>query len=246
MHLVPARVESLFTCLSAIHEIFDAFLSMDVATISTLPNLFIVRTGYAARALRKLLHLCESHAEMEGKLYIEIRDLKFEEYMNSIIDLLTKVHDETNSTISIGFCMVLKQLRAQGLKSSKFYSAAKHAGSATQQNKQTTQTLFNETVVAEKSTFPGTGQIPAPVQEPYQIGNTNLNSICLPDTFANQQQGLATNIDNSQLTWGQDDLNNSWANMEILHMVQQDLMYDEFGMYGDDGMNIQTGNASWQ
>ncbi|EXJ62053.1 hypothetical protein A1O7_02486 [Cladophialophora yegresii CBS 114405] len=128
LHFIPAREEALFACLAAIHECFDALLSTDIATASTLPNLFFVRTGYAARALRKLLNICDSQAEYEGRSHIDVRDLKFEEYLNSIIALLAKVHSENNSTVARAFGLVLAQIKAQALESSKLLSAVRLPG----------------------------------------------------------------------------------------------------------------------
>lgn len=119
LHFVPARIESLFACLTAIHASFDAILSMSLPTLCILPNLFYVRTGYAARTLRKLLNICESQAEVAGQSNISIADLRFEEYMDLLIHLFAKVHAENSSHIVRAFCMVLTQIKAQGLKLSK-------------------------------------------------------------------------------------------------------------------------------
>ncbi|KAK6386776.1 hypothetical protein LTS17_000038 [Exophiala oligosperma] len=115
----PARIECLFTCLSAIHNCFDALLSMDISTLATLPNFFLVRTGYAARALRKLLSICENQAALTGQFQINVKDLKFEEYMTSLIHLLARIHEETNAHVARAFCLVITQIKQHGLKSLK-------------------------------------------------------------------------------------------------------------------------------
>lgn len=99
-------------------------LSIELPVACYLPNLFFVRTGYAARGLRKLLNICDSQAEFEGKPHINVQDLKFEEYLTSIIDLFAKVHAENGSTVAGAFALVLKQIKTQGLESSKLLSSA--------------------------------------------------------------------------------------------------------------------------
>jgi hypothetical protein len=122
LHFVPAREEALYACLAAIHDCFDALLSIDIAEACTLPNLFFVRTGYAARALRKLLNICDSQAEFEGRSHIDIKDLKFEYYLDLIIALLGRVHSTSGSTTARAFGLVLLQIRTQARESSKLLS----------------------------------------------------------------------------------------------------------------------------
>lgn len=119
LEFLPARIESLFTCLEAIHACFDAMLSMDLKTLCALPNMFFVRTGYAAWALRKLLRICRCQTHAKGQFSIGIEDLKFEQYLTPLIELLARVHAQNNSHVVRAFYIVMTQIKAQELKSSK-------------------------------------------------------------------------------------------------------------------------------
>ncbi|KAJ4536258.1 hypothetical protein HRR78_008512 [Exophiala dermatitidis] len=118
LQVLPARIESLFACLSAIHGCFDALLSMNLTTLCALPNMFFVRTGYAAWALRKLLNVCESQPFAEGQFTINTEDLKFEEYLSALIETLARVCEQNNSHVVRAFYVVMTQIKAQASKSS--------------------------------------------------------------------------------------------------------------------------------
>ncbi|KAL2428719.1 hypothetical protein ABEF95_005350 [Exophiala dermatitidis] len=118
LQVLPARIESLFACLTAIHGCFDALLSMDLTTLCVLPNMFFVRTGYAAWALRKLLNVCESQPLAEGQFTISTEDLKFEEYLSALIETLARVSEQNNSHVVRAFYVVMTQIKAQASKTS--------------------------------------------------------------------------------------------------------------------------------
>lgn len=221
---------------------------MDVATACTLPNLFFVRTGYAARALRKLLNICDSQAEFEGRSHINVEDLKFEEYLEAIIALLGKVHAENSSTVARAFGLVLTQIKTQALTSSKLLSMTKRA---------------NGTEKVDPK-FDPNSDFSIGVKEPYdhpclQLGKISEPSMVdMPDTTSYGPPGSLpdqpASFDGSLLQQPQSDLN-QWqqidandafmSGIDVLQWFEQDfaLNADNFEY---DGMSLQPAPTQWQ
>lgn len=109
MSMGPARVDSLMTCLESAHAAFDSLLSMDIASLQALPNLFFVRAGYCAIAFHKVAFIFQSQPRSPGrKLAI---DIKFDYYMDAMIDLLTQVGQGGMCAIALGFGFVLRKIK---------------------------------------------------------------------------------------------------------------------------------------
>ena len=54
MDIGPARIDALCTCLSAARSYLDTMLSLEIDTLRCLPNMYFVRSGYAAMTLKWL------------------------------------------------------------------------------------------------------------------------------------------------------------------------------------------------
>jgi hypothetical protein len=248
LHFIPAREEALFACLAAIHECFDALLSMDLAMACALPNLFFVRTGYAARALRKLLNICDSQAEYEGRSHMDVRDLKFEEYLNSIITLLGRVHSENNSTVARAFGLVLAQIKAQALESSKLLSTIKLPDDGSSINpKFDPNSNFS---IGSRGPYDHPclqlGKIEAVSQPDYQSGAPFVAPLTVPGQAPPVIGPLhpQAQIDMSQ--WPQNDASDAFmTGIDVLQWFEQDIALSS-GIFDYDGMGLQPSDGHWQ
>jgi hypothetical protein len=88
--LTSAHIAALSTCLTSIDGVFEAFLSLDIDTIRTLPILYFVRIAYAVVVLIKMFFAAakpnselgkvinkgtlQSLAQRNGFHYVEIYD----------------------------------------------------------------------------------------------------------------------------------------------------------------------------
>jgi hypothetical protein len=54
MPLTPAHISALSTCLTSIDGVFEAFFSIEIEVVRTLPILFFVRIAYAVVVLIKM------------------------------------------------------------------------------------------------------------------------------------------------------------------------------------------------
>ena len=248
LHFIPAREEALFACLAAIHECFDALLSMDVATACQLPNLFFVRTGYAARALRKLLNICDSQAEYEGHPHINVEDLKFEEYLDAIIALLGKVHTENNSTIARAFGLVLTQIKTQASTSSKLLSLTKRANES-----QSVDPKFDPTSdfsIGSKESYEHPCLQLGKVSEPSLLGIPDTASYGSPGVLPEQPvsfSGPLLQQPHSDLNqWQQNAADDTFmSGIDVLQWFEQDFALNA-GTFDYDGMSLQPAPAHWQ
>ncbi|OAG36470.1 hypothetical protein AYO21_09363 [Fonsecaea monophora] len=246
LHFIPARVEALFACLAAIHECFDAFHSMDLAILCSLPNVFFVRTGYAARALRKLLSICDSQAEFEGRSHIDVRDLKFEEYLTAIVDVLRRVYAQNNSVVARAFCLVLSQIQTQGLNSSRLLAAMAQADPAASNKARAALTPASSMPPDERVGLPcirahesqqshGTDSL--------VYDSSNLNSV--PPAPLHHQQtplGAQTQSQNTQML--ENDMDDAFmGGIDVLQWFGQDLAFDDTAGYDYDN---QLTSLYWQ
>jgi hypothetical protein len=246
-HFVPARVEALFACLAGIHAVFDAMLSMDVATVCTLPNFFFVRTGYAARALRKLLSICESQVAATGQPHIDMNDLKFDEYMNSLIELFAKVYAQNNSHVVRAFCCVLTQIKTQGLKSLRGYCFRDglHGGPDSLEPDNDppsapgllTARLSGSTEYLSRTR----AQLGLPDSHALDESASGLPAslpVVQPSSFDAQTNDPAIQSDLS--LWLQVDSSESaMSGTDMLQWFEQDFAFDDLDMLGLDGINTQ-------
>ena len=66
--LTPAHIAALSTCLTSIDGVFEAFLSLDIETIRTLPILYFVRIAYAVVVLIKMFFAAAKPNSELGKV----------------------------------------------------------------------------------------------------------------------------------------------------------------------------------
>jgi hypothetical protein len=66
--LTSAHIAALSTCLTSIDGIFEAFLSLDIDTIRTLPILYFVRIAYAVVVLIKMFFAAAKTNSELGKV----------------------------------------------------------------------------------------------------------------------------------------------------------------------------------
>ncbi|KIY02312.1 uncharacterized protein Z520_02450 [Fonsecaea multimorphosa CBS 102226] len=237
LHFIPARVEALANCLAAIHECFDGFLSTDLASICTLPNIFFVRTGYAARALRKLLNICDSQAEFEGRSHIDVQDLKFEEYLTAIIDVLRRVHAQTNSIVARAFCLVLSQIKTQGLNSSRLLSVLKQADNAAAIRSAVGPTPVPSMPSIERFDCLHSDESQQSHEtEPLAYGFGGLTSV--PPTRAQlpqEQTLLDAQTQAKSAQWLENDTDDAFmSGIDVLQWFEQDLAFDDPAAYDYD------------
>ncbi|KIW19322.1 hypothetical protein PV08_03616 [Exophiala spinifera] len=238
----PARIECLFTCLSAIHHCFDALLSMDISTLVTLPNFFLVRTGYAARALRKLLNICEHQGAVTGQFPINSKDLKFEEYMTSIIRLLARIHEETNSQVARAFYLVITQIKQHGIKSHHFSLFANCPAMLPRIDTELDKEGFRDSGIALNSTGRLGVATTVGAASGEQLHSVSQASYAIPDAPAQiplEQQNPSW-FDSSAAAGSLP----SWqeagtfdAGMSYLQWFEQDFPFDDLEMYGMEDMS---------
>ncbi len=92
--LTQNQMAALEACLKAAHGILDTILSMDVATIKTLPMLiYFVRCTYAIVILIKMhVAVCTPNSEL-GKM-MKPEDLKVDYYVDNLIGMFSYVAKE--------------------------------------------------------------------------------------------------------------------------------------------------------
>ncbi|KAK5301830.1 hypothetical protein LTR14_000075 [Exophiala xenobiotica] len=255
LQFVPARIESLFTCVTAIHECFDALLSMDLTALCTLPNFFLVRTGYAARALRKLLSICENQAALTGQFQINVQDLKFDEYMTSLIHLFARIHEENSQHVARAFCLVISQIKAHGLRSLK---APDFTNACMDDIRESNEKFDKDSAALRGFATTSVGQ------PTLSIGNTARTDASMPPapTFS---AGLTTEPWQMALgqpsfgafdsaaplpdlpLWLQVAANDSTMSGEdVLQWFEHDFAFDDLEMYGIGNMNYSAGTTDFQ
>lgn len=250
LHFAPARIESLFNCLGAIHAIFDAILSMDLGTLCVVPNLYFVRTGYAARALRKLLTICETQARAGAQFRIDAKDLKFVEYMTSLVDTFKKVHAANNSQVARAFSGVLSQMRAQAMKEPSIPTGVGVSEDPVndniqrtrrpRMNSQPTSQPLSSNILTRDPSLPIYPANPIPF---YASGN--------PPNIQTQLQGFdnPNNFDSPSNVpiWYQSETNDSYmTGIDVSQWFGQDFMFDGVSTFGYEDANYPPGTGGWQ
>ena len=230
---------------------------MDLGTLCTLPNLFFVRTGYAARSLRKLLTICESQARAGGQFRIDTKDLKFVEYMTSLADVFSKVHAANNSQVARAFSMVLSQMRAQALKPSGMPPGVgiselgisddpPSARSQTNTKTRTRQLSMPQVLPSQLRTGEG-GSGPV-----YLTNDLPYYATSQPQNMPLPQQDFDPSINfGSQpqtASWFQGEVGDSYmTGLDVLQWFGQDFMFDGVSTFGYDDTTYPAGNTQgWQ
>jgi hypothetical protein len=108
--VTPAHIESLTTCMKSVHEVFEAFLSMDVQQLRSLPTLFFVRNSYCAVALIKMYTAVSAKGSKFGTI-ISTDDLKVDYYLDRLIDRLARTADGGMCKVAQKFSMIFNMLK---------------------------------------------------------------------------------------------------------------------------------------
>ncbi|KAK5069451.1 hypothetical protein LTR64_008132 [Lithohypha guttulata] len=113
--VTPIHIDSLTKCLHSAHEAFDAFLSMDIDFLRSLPTHFFVRNSYAAVALIKLYTACAAKESKMGAIF-QPAELKVDYYLDGLISTLMKVAEGGMSRVAYKFSIIFQMLRNWHLK----------------------------------------------------------------------------------------------------------------------------------
>ncbi|OQV00916.1 Fungal specific transcription factor domain-containing protein [Cladophialophora immunda] len=212
-------------------------LTLRFASMCSLPNIFFVRTGYAARALRKLLNICDSQAEFEGRSHVDVRDLKFEEYLTAIIDVLRRVHAQNNSVVARAFCLVLSQIKTQGLNSSKLLSAMKRADEAATTRSRVSPTSASSMPSNERFDLPclhSDESQQSQRTESLTYDSGDLNS-APPPQLPHDQIPLDAQTQAKSAQWLENDTDDAFmSGIDVLQWFEQDLAFDDPAAYDYD------------
>jgi hypothetical protein len=240
IHFIPAREEAIIACLAAIHECFDSLLAMDIDSVCALPNLFFVRTGYAARALLKLLNICDSQTEYEGRSHVNVQDLKFEHYMDTMIELLTEVQSRCSTHVAKAFWGVFTQIRNQGVHSSKSLQILKPANATGQ------PTVVNGGSGSQGGGIvSGEGFVDVPfTTPPQQLGATVSNSFirqqqAMPPFVSNDTSQALPRLDSAQWQLGSMEDTYMSGSLDMIQWFEQDFALDT-GVFQADDFNLPT------
>ena len=108
--VTPVHLDSLAKCMHSAHEAFEAFLSMDIDFLRSLPTHFFVRNSYAAVALIKLYTACAARESKMGAIF-QPAQLKVDYYLDSLISTLSKVSEGGMSRVAWKFQFIFQMLR---------------------------------------------------------------------------------------------------------------------------------------
>lgn len=120
-NVTPAHIEALTTCIHSAHTAFDAFLSMDIRMLRSLPTLFFVRNSYAAVALIKMYSAVSAKGSKFGTIF-KTQDLKVEYYLDRLIETLTKTCEGGMSRVAQKFSLIFNMLKSWHMKRTEPYS----------------------------------------------------------------------------------------------------------------------------
>lgn len=221
---------------------------MDLSTLCVLPNLFFVRTGYAARALRKLLTICETQARAGAQFRIDAKDLKFVEYMTSLVDTFKKVHAANNSQVARAFSVVLGQMRAQAMKEPSVPAGiGLSEDQANEAIQRTTKPRMNSQPMPQplsSNILPRDHALPVyPAnQMPFLPSSSTTNTQTHQPVFDNPN-----NFDSpiNVPIWYPNEANDSYMT-GIEQWFGQDFMFDGVSTFGYEDVNYPLGAGGWQ
>lgn len=109
-HATPAHIEHLDSCMKATHDIFDAFLAMDLDTVRALPTIIFVRTSYAAVGMIKMYISFSNPLSKLSKVF-DKADLKVEYYMDRLVQSLQTAGDGDKCRSAAKFGQIIAMLR---------------------------------------------------------------------------------------------------------------------------------------
>lgn len=109
--VTPAHIESLTVCMNSVHEVFEAFLSVDTNLLRALPTLFFVRNAYAAVALIKMYTAVSAKGSKFGSI-IKTEDLKVDYYVDRLIAALSETARGGQCKVAAKFCLIFNMLKS--------------------------------------------------------------------------------------------------------------------------------------
>lgn len=108
--VTPAHIESLTACLHSAHNAFEAFLSMEIKVLRSLPTHFFVRNSYAAVSLIKMYSAVAAKGSKFGSIF-QSDELKVDAYLDRLIQTLQKVAEDDMCKVASKFTVIFSTLR---------------------------------------------------------------------------------------------------------------------------------------
>ncbi|TPX16459.1 uncharacterized protein E0L32_003753 [Thyridium curvatum] len=109
--LTPAHINALSECLTAIHGVFDTFLSLDVAVVRCMPVFNFVRIAYATVVLIKMYFAVTAPDSELGSI-ISREDMDVERHLERLLDKFRATAAEDRSRPAAKFLVVLVMIRS--------------------------------------------------------------------------------------------------------------------------------------
>lgn len=116
--LSAAHINALSACLTAIDDIFQTFLSMDVFSIRCLPVFTFVRVAYAVVILMKMYFSASSPASELGRV-INRDNMRVAYYLEALLEKFGATAAEDKCRPASKFLLVLVMLRTWFMKHGK-------------------------------------------------------------------------------------------------------------------------------
>lgn len=109
--LTPAHIGAISACLTAIDNIFEVFLSMDVSSIRCLPVFNFIRVAYAFVMLIKMYFAASAPNSELGKV-INKDQMKVVQHLDNLVDKFRATAAEDKSRPAAKLLIVLAMLRS--------------------------------------------------------------------------------------------------------------------------------------
>lgn len=108
------HIDMLTSCLTSIHDVFDAFLIIETDEVRLLPTMYFVWLGYAAAAFVKLSGIVSAEQLRVGSIFGVI-DLRAEFYFDALLATLAPLTEGDRSTTGRKFYDMLNALKDSNL-----------------------------------------------------------------------------------------------------------------------------------
>lgn len=225
----PVRMDSLCTCAASTHDYFDILLGLDVATMRSLPNMYFVRSGYCAMVLKlindlhvgsmspKSQHSASTSESISDRSNPLLLDVKFDYYIDRMIDLYAEVGKDGKSNIATSFYHALRMIKAVKI-SSVVSMEPQPEYMPPSDNKSAPPVVTEGLANAELREGPAPG--PGPFPFPYQVENP-------PNTT-----GLAPEID-----WNLSEFDTNMFDMTVGNANTMDPSFATLGFWNLTGWN---------
>ena len=143
MDIGPARIDSLCTCLSSAQLYLDSLLALSINDIRCLPNMYFVRSGYAAMTLKWLDEInmevmspagshsspsSSSNSSAAAGRSSHTLTVNLDYYMDNVILLYEKAGQDGKCNIATAFLQCFRMLKAVKLLNTTGNSSVPTAG----------------------------------------------------------------------------------------------------------------------